>query len=100
MIRLQGLRFFWLLPLAAALTACGGGDGGGGGGGGSLRGTWRAGVFQPSASFDNRRVPPRPNTPDRPGTGLEPNNSLRPGGNRTYRRDAGSTQPRPPPFPA
>jgi carboxyl-terminal processing protease len=84
MIRQQGIRLFWLLPVLGALSACGGGDEGGGGGGLSPSGTWRAGVFQPKENFDDRCVSPRPNTTDRPGTVLDQNNWLRSWSNELY----------------
>jgi C-terminal processing protease CtpA/Prc len=83
-----------LLPIFIALASCGGGGGGGGGsssggfggssssGGGS--GTWQAGVFQPSANFDNMCVNPRAGTADRAGTRTDENNWLRSWTNELY----------------
>src|SRR5690349_12834061 len=82
-----------LLPIFVALASCGGGGGGGGGsssggfggsssGGGS--GTWQAGVFQPSANFDDMCVNPRAGTADRPGTRTDENNWLRSWTNELY----------------
>jgi carboxyl-terminal processing protease len=80
MIRQQGIRLFWLLPVFGALSACGGGEEAVGGG----AGTWQAGVFQPKENFDDRCVSPRPNTADRPGTVLDQNNWLRSWSNELY----------------
>ncbi len=85
MIRNQGMRVMWLMPLLGALASCGGGDGDVGdqfGGGGGA--TWQSGVFQASSTFENRCVAPRPNSPDRPGTVLDQNNWLRSWSNDLY----------------
>lgn len=69
----------------AGVAACGGGSGGGGGDdGGSGGSNWSPGVFQPSASFANRCVNPRPGTGDLRGTVLDENNFLRSWSDETY----------------
>ena len=73
-----------LLPILGALASCGGGGGGGGGnsgggfgGGAGSGGTWQAGVFKPSANYDNMCANPRAGTADRQGTRTDENNWLR-----------------------
>ncbi|HET9863903.1 MAG TPA: S41 family peptidase [Steroidobacteraceae bacterium] len=77
-----------LLPILGALASCGGGGGGGGGnpggGFGGGNGSWQAGVFKPSANFDQMCVNPRPGTMDRPGTRTDENNWLRSWTNEFY----------------
>jgi hypothetical protein len=77
-----------MIPLFAALTACGGGSGGssgtplGGVTGGS--GPYVAGTFQPSANFKNMCRTPRAGTSDRSGSYLDENNWLRSWTDETY----------------
>ncbi len=92
--------FRWML-LASLVTVggCGGGDGstgsignGSGGSGGTIGGSWTAGVFQPSSSFQNQCASPRTGTdpvtgrryPDVQGSTLTENNFLRSWTNELY----------------
>jgi hypothetical protein len=79
-----------LFPLFGALASCGGGGDSGGGNGGGNGGfppsstTWKAGVFQPSGTFDAKCAVPRPGTADRLGTVTDQNNWLRSWTNELY----------------
>ncbi|MFO7692554.1 MAG: S41 family peptidase [Vicinamibacterales bacterium] len=90
----------WVL-LAVLVTGagCGGGDGstgsigsGGSGSGGTIGGSWTAGVFEPSSSFQNQCAKPRTGTnpatgtryPDVQGSTLTENSFLRSWTNELY----------------